>query len=161
MPPDALNGLLFYQQGIVHEDVISALVPVYSSIDDLGSFIYDSEYERQKQINLERQKRVLEIDGSDDQRKGILVDLLKAASQTFLEDFFWFSTGYTYVPRSDFQIKVEFNYCEMNPDSLPVAHTCDMLIKLPGQVYDANRQVLEQNLKLSFESMHLATFDMH
>jgi HECT-domain (ubiquitin-transferase) len=154
MPLVALNYLLFCHQDIEPEDVISALAPVYGCPDDDPDVSW-----------LECQQSVLrEIDGSDNKKKtneGVLVDLLKDASSTFLMDFIWFSTGYKYMPRSNFKIVVEFNYEEMQHDSLPVAHTCEMLLKFPGQAYDSNREVLEQKLKLSFESVRRSRFDMN
>jgi HECT-domain (ubiquitin-transferase) len=152
MPLDVLTDLLFFQPAIKVEDIISALVPKYPEEEDIEVFCFES------------QMRVLEIVESDDKkriRKGILIDLLKGANQAFLKDFLWFTTGYEYMPRSNFTITVEFNYDEnMDEGSLPVAHTCIMLLKLPYLAYDSNPEVLEQKLKQSIEFTREVKFDM-
>jgi hypothetical protein len=56
-----------------------------------------------------------------------------------LNDFVHFCTGLSYIPdidlNKDFKIKVEFNYTEMNYDWIPIVHTCDRTIKIPGDAY--------------------------
>ena len=157
MPLEAINSLLFCKQDIEADDIIDVLVPKYGLLKD------DPDYP-----GTESQKLVLRvIEGSDDDQKttqeGILVDLLRERGGEFLKDFLWYTTGYMYMPRSNFKIIVEFNYHDIetrSEHSLPVAHTCELLLKLPGQAYDGNQEILEQKLDLCFEQGKSSRFDM-
>jgi HECT-domain (ubiquitin-transferase) len=84
-----------------------------------------------------------------------------AKDNDFLRDFVWFVTGSSYVQRLTNEITVEFNYKESSfQDSLPVAHTCAKLIKLPGHAYDGSREVLEMKLDKSIQYTKVGIFDM-
>lgn len=151
MPIEALNQLLFCHQNIEAEEVINALVPCYCEFED------DAIVQTNQIIMLSEE----EIAGEQKKRmKGILVDLLNDADPKFLGLFVWYATGFRYIPRSNFHIKVEFNDVEMEDDSLPVAHTCDMLLKLPARAYDCNRELLLEKLNMCFSYASISLFDM-
>jgi len=77
-------------------------------------------------------------------------------SSDHLSLFVFFCTGYYYLPHRNpsapesFAIYVEFNFAEMpDEESLPVAHTCQNLLKLPGMAYENNDEVFWQKLTTS------------
>lgn len=149
MPLEALNYLLFCNHIIKPGDLIRALVPDYNMPEGDPHFTGN-----------ECQHSVLSVKG-DGTKEGILVDLLMDSDEEFLRDFLSYATGYQYMPSSDsFCITVEFNYKEMTFESLPVAHTCDFVLKLPGQGYDGNLEVLKQKLDLSFDLVKAYRYDM-
>jgi HECT-domain (ubiquitin-transferase) len=149
LPLEATNRLLFCHWDIDAMDVVRALEPIYA------------EYGPKLVVN---QQKVLSKSGPPGEMKtqGILVDLLCASEQKFLRDFVWFATGYMYLPQQNFSIKVEFIYEEGFSDesSLPVAHTCVMLVKFPAAAYDASRQVLEEKLAESIANTLVTRFDV-
>jgi hypothetical protein len=148
MPLVALNHLLFCHVTIVAEDVISVLKPKYDDCADNSA-----------------SKRVLrEFKESNEQRakkEGVLVELLRDAQEDadFLRDFVWFATAYEYLPRSNFEINVEFD-SNCGSTSLPSAHTCVAVMVLPNQAYDANKEELRKKLCQSFADTRKTRFDM-
>jgi hypothetical protein len=153
MPLEALNQLLFCHQNINPDDLISALNPDHVS-----------EHESDYVALITVQRSVLrDGNGSNDHtsKEGVLVDLLKNSSDEFLKDFLWFSTASLYMPSLNFKITVEFNHVEMQFDSLPVAHTCNNLIKFPGEAYFGDYDLLKQKLQMSFDHAKACKFDMN
>jgi hypothetical protein len=148
MPLVALNHLLFCHLTIVAADIISVLKPKY---DD---YAYSSA-----------SKKVLrELKVSDEQRAekvGVLVELLRDAQEdaAFLRDFVWFATAFEYLPRSNFEINVEFD-SKYGSALLPISHTCDSAMVLPNEAYDADKGELCKKLRESFAQTRAVKFDM-
>jgi HECT-domain (ubiquitin-transferase) len=150
LPLEATDRLLFCHWDIDAMDVVRALEPIYDA-------------ESSPKV-VENQQKVLSKSGPPDEMKtqGILVDLLCQSEQKFLRNFVWFATGYMYLPQQNFSIKVEFisEVGFTDESSLPVAHSCVMLVKFPAAAYDASRQVLEEKLVMSIENALVTKFDM-
>ena len=149
-----LEGIkqLFFSDNVFHvNDVINALYPQYDDFDS-GILVLN-------------QKRILRIHKKTKKRKGILVRILrdrcKDPDSDFLRDFVWFATASKFIQRSTLKITVEFNYTESNDEhSLPVAHTCSNVLKLPALAYDGNREILEQKLDESILNVKGCPFNV-
>jgi hypothetical protein len=133
------------------DDVIRALDPAY-------------DYMNNEDISTYGQQMILSICHKTNDRYGVLVDVLRErclSNKDFLLDFVWCITGSKFIPQTAFKIRIEFNYEELPvPDSIPVAHTCDRTLKLPGLAYDGNRGKFEQKLDYFMEYAKCASFDM-
>jgi hypothetical protein len=149
---EATNRLLFCHCDIDAMDVVRALEPVYEHDD-----VTPQDVKNQEKV-LSKNKPPLEL-----KKQGILVDVLCESDQKFLRDFVWFATGYMYLPQRNFTIKVEFNSTDerfRDELALPMAHTCDMLVKLPGKAYDASPTILQEKLIMSIKNALVMKFDM-
>ena len=95
--------------------------------------------------------------------KDLLRDKFKK-DPSFISRFVHWCTGQSYIPdldAQDFKIKVEFNFAsnEIHAEGLPVAHTCDKLMKLPGTAYDGDIEKFEAKLAISMEQF--SSFSMN
>jgi hypothetical protein len=62
---------------------------------------------------------------------------------------------------SDFEITVEFNGEHIvDPESLPVAHTCAKMMMLPGTAYNGDSSVFKRKLLESLRSLPTGMFGM-
>ena len=82
------------------------------------------------------------LNREDTKNAGYLPEILQEMEEPMLKKFVHYVTGFSFIPRVDFQIKIEFNfadYAHLDPpqfnESLPYAHTCDRLMKIPGTAY--------------------------
>jgi HECT-domain (ubiquitin-transferase) len=144
---EATQRLLFCHWDIDAMHVVSALEP---------------DYEERVPKHVENQRKMLSKNGPHG-ATGILVELLCASDQKFLQDFVWFATGHMYLPQRKFTITVEFNSREdrfKSEFALPAAHSCDMLVKFPAKAYDASREVLKEKLIKSIAHALVSKFDM-
>lgn len=169
-PLQAISGISFAKKhsDVRVDDVLNALALLDSSVrlTDTQKLIF----------------RVDDSAQSGDRVSGALVDLLRQRAEEdsrakrdpeFLIKFVKFITGYGYVPHSNLRMTVEFaafhdpetvthrtsnEVTRMSDDALPMAHTCDMTLKLPYTAYDGNPEKLAQKLDMAL--MTLTSFNM-
>jgi len=65
----------------------------------------------------------------------------------------------------EFRMTIEFNGDEQSKDidgdgDLPVAHTCDKVMRLPGNAYGGDAQVFKRKLLATLSSIPKGYFDM-
>lgn len=72
-----------------------------------------------------------------------------------MQRFVHYATASPYLPAPELmestdKITIEFSASEMTYESLPVAHTCDNVLKFPHFAYDNNSETLREKLELAF-----------
>ena len=119
--------------------------------DVVQSFTLSPIYNRE---DMKLQKQVYAI--NDGVRCGALVDAIRNLGKVeegkdFLRQFVMFVSGYTFLPsNSSLTIGVEFSN-ELAESSLPVAHSCICLLKLPVTGYGGDVGRLTSSLQKSLE----------
>lgn len=146
MPLKAMDRLLFSRPLVDARDLIKTLIPRYDEVKG-----YSDSYRHQCQLLSVKKGQ---------EATGIIVEMLENGTEEFCIDFLCFATGNLYLGSSDDKIFVEFNFSEMSPNSLPVAHTCVCTMKLPGQAYEGNRAVFEKKLLYCLKQIKVSRFDM-
>ena len=78
-------------------------------------------------------------------------------SDLHTQRFVHYATASSHLPdpglmESKDKIKIEFDASEMTEDSLPMAHTCDNILKFPLWVYDNNSETLEEKLRFALRA---------
>ena len=85
-----------------------------------------------------------------------LKEVIREMDNDDLESFTSFCTGFNYLPqrhqKGEFKIKIEFNVSEMEEMSLPVAHTCVNILKLPAQAYGNDKKVFLSKLHTAMKN---------
>jgi hypothetical protein len=145
VPLEAVNKILFSKNKLTIEDFLDEkgrhliLMPELAGLEDEIDYSLVSTHH-----NL---------------MKGI-GELLRTKSQsddTFLGNFLSYCTGRSFIPdlgcpESSLKVTVEFNFSEMHDDALPVAHTCDNVLKLPGTAYGGIIETFESKLDMAMAS---------
>ena len=145
-----MDLLFFSKLRVTAEDVIKALKP------DVGSYDEDGQL-------LDKQKAIIAIkDESTGDVEGNLVELLRKKEKeetggtNFAGDFVEFTTGSRQLPQNGSKITIEFCKGEVgyrgDPESLPVAHTCNTTLKLPAEAYGGDLATLEKKMDLALAS---------
>uniref|UniRef100_A0A7S2EI47 HECT domain-containing protein n=1 Tax=Trieres chinensis TaxID=1514140 RepID=A0A7S2EI47_TRICV len=163
MPLEALGKVVFSNPIITSEDVISLMEPEYC-VELSYEPVDEQLIEGQRLFFKETLPKALRTK-EENERANECEYKKKVANKTdFLSKFVSFSTGYAYLPHcdvgSEFKITIEFDFAESTEDSLPVAHTCENILKFPGWVYDNNVEKLLASLDKSFDLVG-ATFGMN
>lgn len=147
MPLEAMSKISFSNPHTSASDVIMVLTAVAcfegkSSEDFLSNdqrVFFDSIL---KQVLMDKEQE--EIERAKTKQEDI------EPTRSFAALFVAFCTGLSYLPyhegNPDFKIIVEFNNHETTPDGLPVAHTCEKTLKLPGSTYGNNMDVFRSKL---------------
>ncbi|GAX11953.1 hypothetical protein FisN_8Lh042 [Fistulifera solaris] len=147
-----VDELVFGKAELTVEDVISALDPYYADLqmEPITQEILDRE---------KTQRRVLQKNPVNDKAEGVFVDVVRSMAKDdpdFLATLVLYVLGYDYLPVG-VPIIVEFNYSEFmkkvidQNNSLPMAHTCVHVLKLPGTAYNADAGLLRSKLKMSLD----------
>lgn len=83
--------------------------------------------------------------------------------RSFISKFIYFCTASWCLPNlelhPEWKIHVEFNCSEMDPEFLPIVHTCTHCIKIPGTAYGADKKKFLEKLEASM-GQTLESFDM-
>lgn len=130
MPLQAVNRFAFGTQKFSAEDVIARLHPTYGGEEALQ--------ETQKMLFEEVLKPILRDWASKD---------TDSDGKSQLHRFLKFCTGQWYLPHPSQPFKIEVLFEEKeSEDWLPEAHTCHNMLSFPLTAYNANQEILEQNL---------------
>jgi hypothetical protein len=145
MPLEAVNRFVFGNSKYSAEDVIARLEVKYCGEEILR--------ETQKMLIEEVLKPILRDWANEDCGNG----------NTLLSRFVKFCTGKSYLPhpsQTKTKIMVEFEGEELlSKDAFPKAHTCENMLGLPEQAYDANRETFESKLRESVK--YCDVYSMH
>jgi HECT-domain (ubiquitin-transferase) len=146
-----MKGLLFSVAKYTASEVIDVLCLYYEGYD------VDS--------SIESQEAVFSVCPKSQERRGILVDIIRERGQDgddFLKDFVWFITGSSYIQiqqLKQYSIIIEFSSKELtSDDSYPVGHTCEQVLTLPGNAYFGDRAKLERLLDESIAHCKVQSF---
>ena len=145
--PSLLDEMFFGRASFDVEDVIAALQPVYVGEDEHRLPDHPPNKDR-----LAIQKQALRKKGRSNKPNGAFVNVLRTLSRhdkDLLTSFVLYITGYDYLPAT-LMINIEFNSNQV-PNALPVAHTCDCTLKLPGLAYNAKEDVIEKKLCMALK----------
>jgi len=152
MPMEALNRIMFSKLVVKAEDLLSIVDVRYDN--SWGPTVVDSQL---KIISIHQ-------DGEDQKITGALPELLRRREESdpdFAARLLYFVSGHMSVPTEGFKFLIEFNCLESkDDDSLPVSHTCDPTLKLPGTAYHGDPEKLEEKLDMSLEYGDAVGFDM-
>ena len=158
---EAIDGYFFGRPNVSRKD--------FFDDDDEFAFIV-----RQDVANEVIEQFAYRSNFMDNLRKWIKADESNGgASEEDLSDFLHFCTGQRFVPDLDvhemFKITIEFNSKDddmVNPEQLPISHTCAMTIKFPSSAYGGENiteeqqyQTFKKKMKQAI-SMVGASFDM-